>query len=613
MKRKNGRKSKKGSWGGLLKLFLTLALWGFIAVGGVLLWYSQDLPNVEDVETASKRPSIVFLTQDHQEIAVDGDLSGEIITLKQVPKPLIQALLATEDQNFYSHHGVDWFGILRAALRNLVAGRFAQGGSTLTQQLAKNLFLSPERSISRKVKEFLLAFWLEHHFTKDEILTIYLNRVYLGRQTYGIDAAAQQYFGKLLPYLNTVESAVIVGLLKAPSRYGGNKKLLKERAAVVLGRMKEVGYLTDVQYEKALKSLQTLPITIGKRDNNVRYFTDWISQEAGKYINTQEDIIIITTLDKRLQQKASHVLRYQLESHGEEKKIQQAAFFAMDHRGAVKAMVGGGNYNVSQFNIAVQAQRQPGSAFKPIIYLAALEAGYDPDNLILSDDSYKNKNWTVENFGWEAKGEASMRDALVYSLNTPAVRLAQMVGVKKIIDVCKRVGFKTVPPHNLSIALGTSSSNLLELTTMMAIFANHGKKVEPYGILEIRSMDGKIFYKRPESDPEDSGVQLFDPSVIRVLEDMLQEVIERGTGKNAYIPGVVMRGKTGTSQDFRDAWFVGYTPELVGGVWMGNPNYSPMNRVVGGVLPSETWRKIISGYSQAPQSIEEADEVGEVD
>ncbi len=589
---------RKSSWGWFLKIGIALAVWVIIIVGAVVIWHIQDLPHIEDVETASRRPAIVFLSQDHQEIAVNGDISGEIISLKQVPRSLINALLATEDRHFYTHMGVDWGGLLRAVFRNLAAGRFAQGGSTITQQLAKNLFLSPERSLSRKIKELLLAFWLEHHFTKDQILTIYLNRVYLGHQTYGVDAAAQQYFGKLVSYLNLPESAMIVGLLKAPSRYGSNEQNLKKRAKIVLSCMKEAGYLTQAQYQQALKQVDYLRLNFAKRDNNVRYFTDWIAQEATKYVDKREDLIIITTLDRALQHKASLIIQQQLSHHGKERKIKEAAFLAMGYDGAVKVMVGGGNYNRSQFNIATQAKRQPGSTFKPVIYLAALEAGYNPDTLILSDDSYKNKNWSVENFGWEMKGEASMRDCLVYSLNTSTVRLAQMVGVKKIVDVAERLGFKTPLEHNLSIALGTSSTNLLELTTMMAIFANQGKKIEPYGILEIRSMDGKVLYKRPELSPdneEDKKNQLFDPSTVQVLNGMLEEIVNRGTGKKAAIPGVRVWGKTGTSQDFRDAWFIGFTPQLIAGCWMGNPDYSVMARVVGGTLPAETWRLTVEG------------------
>lgn len=595
MKKRSKNRSRKNKKGGkFIKRFFILAVWGFVLVGAVLLWHAKDLPNIEDVETASKRPSIVFLSSDHQEIAVDGDVAGEIVTLKQVPKSLVHALLATEDRHFYKHFGVDWIGLLRATVKNIVAGRFIQGGSTLTQQLAKNLFLSPERSINRKIKELLLAFWLEYHFTKDQILTIYLNRVYLGRQTYGVDAAAQQYFGKLVSHLSLEESAVIVGLLKAPSRYGSNEGQLRKRASIVLMRMQELGYLTLERYKASLKKLETLRFVLSKRDNNVRYFTDWVASEASKYVDKKTDLIIITTLDRKLQSIASQFLQKQISLYGEERRIGEASFVAMNYNGAVKAIVGGANYNRNQFNVAVQARRQPGSSFKPVIYLAAMEAGYNPDDVILSDDSYKNKNWTVENYGWQMRGSATMRDALIYSLNTSTVRLAQMVGMKKIMEVSQKLGFQTSIERNLSIALGTSSSNLLELTRMMAIIANHGKKIEPYGILEIRSTNGEILYKRPE--PVEAPEQLFEPHIIKELAIILEEVVTRGTGKKAAIPNVRVGGKTGTSQDYRDAWFIGYTSDLIAGVWMGNLNYQPMNHVVGGTLPAQTWKMIVESY-----------------
>ncbi len=567
-------------------------LWLVILTAAIFAWFAYDLPALTHLKVKPRLPSIVFLTKSHQEIASQGDVQGEQVSVKSVPKSLIQALLATEDHHFYSHHGVDFRGTLRAAVSNLLKGRYAQGGSTITQQLAKNLFLTPDRSLSRKIKEAILAWKLEQTFTKDEILSLYLNRVYLGSKTYGVDAAAQHYFGKLVPYLNTAQCAVIVGLLKAPSKIGRSPESLRERGRVVLHNMKEAGYLSEPSYRSACKTLAQLKFFKTQFGNSNRYFTDWILSEASQLVDCDQDLIIITTLELPLQVKATKALRTFMESYGQTYNFNQAAFTALHYDGAVSAMVGGYSYDINQFNMATQAYRQAGSTFKVLVYLAALEQGFDLDTPF-SDAPYHNKRWTVNDFGWKAQGEVSLERALVHSVNTATVRLAQVVGVKPILKMAQRFGFKHLPPADLSISLGTSQVTLLELVAMMGCVASSGYIVKPFGILEIRNAQGKVLYKRDASLAQAEMVQEFDAALMKKMQSILEKSVQEGTGRNAGIPGLRVGGKTGTSQDFRDAWFIGYTPSLVAGVWMGNQHNEPMNRLSGSNLPAKLWKKII--------------------
>ncbi len=590
-----GRKtnpSRRSIWNKLLKFILILGIWGAIGLAALLGWHAYHLPDITKLETSVRQPSIVFLTRDRQEIAVQGDVHGETITLKQIPKSLIQALIATEDRNFYHHWGVDFKGLLRAMARNVVAGGYVQGGSTITQQLAKNLFLTPDRSLNRKIKEMMLAFWLEHHFTKDQILTIYLNRVYLGNQSYGVDAAAQQYFGKLVSYINPLESAVIVGLLKAPSRFGRNPVLLKKRAAVVLASMLEEGYLTNQQYEKYMGKLETLHLHRNPYGNNHRYFTDWVFSEVAKLVDVDQDLIVTTTIDLPLQNVAVQKIKDYITTYGTDFNVGSAAFVGMSYDGAVRAMVGGYDYNASQFNVAVQGSRQAGSIFKMFVFLAALEAGFKTD-MILKDTVYQNRNWIVHNFGWRERGEVTLAEGMIYSINTATVRLAQKVGISFVGQMVERLGFEKPPAGDLSIALGTYQTNLLGLVRAFAILANEGRFVKPYGILEIRTADGRILYQREAPETENEPEKLFSDYTLETMADLLRKTVEVGTGKKAQVPGVIVRGKTGTTQKFRDAWFVGYIPGLVAGVWMGNLDDTPMNRVVGGNLPSQLGADIL--------------------
>ena len=555
----------------------------------VISWYAKNLPEIQGFDLAHKKPSIVFLTKDHREIAAHGHLYGETVTLDHVPKALIQALIATEDRRFFEHNGIDIQGLFRAFVKNITTGHVVQGGSTLTQQLVKNLFLSHERSLKRKVQEVILALWIEKHFSKEQILNIYINRVYLGGGTFGVDAAAQLYFGKLVAYLTLEECAVIAGLLKAPSRYANHHDQLKARAHVVLDNMVQTNFITPKQMNEAKKKVNQMTFNT-KQMPSYRYFTDWVSGELENLVDTSQDLIVVTTLDSHLQTIATKAVHDFIQAHGKASSVEQAAFTALSKDGAVRAMVGGAHYFTMQYNLAATAQRQIGSAFKPVVFLAALEKGMRFSDTI-DDRPYKKGSWEVNNFGWQERGEVSFHDALVYSINTATVRLAEKIGISAILEMAQKLGFAK-PDRDLTIALGTLETSLLTLVNAFAIIANQGTMVRPYGILEIRTSEGKVLYQRPSLEAK----QVIDSSLIQRLIAVLENVVKVGTGKSAQIPNHAVAGKTGTSQKFRDAWFVGFTDNIVAGVWMGNPSDAPMNHVVGGTLPTRLWKTIIEKY-----------------
>jgi len=587
---KHSRK-KKRSW---VRRLIKWAFFGIflaaILVASVISWYAKDLPDIKSFDAANKKPSIIFLTKDHLEIVTQGHIYGETVTEKDVPAHLIQALIATEDRRFFEHSGIDIQGLFRAFFKNLISGHVVQGGSTLTQQLVKNILLTHERSLTRKIQEIILAVWLERHFTKQQILTIYLNRVYLGGGTFGVDAAAQLYFGKPVGQLNLSECAIIAGLLKAPNRYAQKHDQLKARGIVVLHNMLENGNIKPKQYKAGKRTIETMSFN-NKRLPSYRYFTDWISTELESLVDTSQDLIVTTTLDGNLQTIATEAITQTIRQHGKSHKIEQASFVAMSLDGAVRALVGGTHYFTMQYNLATQARRQAGSAFKPIVYLTALEQGY-PLDYILDDSPYKKGAWTANNFGWDAKGSVTLQEGLTYSINTATIRLAEKVGIDPIIKMAGRLGFSHKPPRNLSIALGTAETSLIELVNAYAMIANQGIRVQPYGILEIRNTDGKLLYQRPPFVID----EFINPELMNTMIHLLENVVQEGTGKLAQIPGKIVAGKTGTTQRFRDAWFIGFTDFIAAGVWMGNPNETPMTRVAGGNIPAILWKTIMAKY-----------------
>jgi penicillin-binding protein 1A len=469
-----------------------------------------------------------------------------------------------------------------------------QGGSTITQQLAKTVFLTPERSVARKVREALLALWLEHHFSKDQILEIYLNRVYLGAGTFGVDAAAHRYFNKSAARLNLYESAVIAGLLKAPTRFNPtrDKDKAAARAAQVLDLMVDTGAIGQQQAAAAENSgIELKHVALAKP--GMRYFADWIADQVRDFAGTADrDLTVRTTLDPRMQSIAEAVISNTLARRGLQDVVSQGALVAMTPDGAVRAMVGGRDYNESQFNRATQAQRQPGSAFKPFVYLAGIEAGLRPEDRFV-DGPIQIGNWRPHNYTNKYLGEISLSAAIAESVNTIAVQVAQRAGIAQVIAVANRLGITSELARDASIALGTNEVNLLELVSAYAPFANGGTGVLAYGIGEIRDSAGNLVYRRSGSG---SG-RVMPPEEAALMNELLGGVIAHGTGRAAALPRPAA-GKTGTTQEYRDAWFIGYTADLVAGIWFGNDDNTPMNKVTGGSLPAPAWKAFMLAATQ---------------
>jgi penicillin-binding protein 1A len=579
----------RGLLRGLLRLGVLLLLWVAIAGGGVVGYFALTLPDTSQLTAAERRPSVTILAADGATLATFGDLFGQPLSLKEMSPYLPKAVVATEDRRFYSHFGIDPIGLFRAGFADLRAGHVVQGGSTITQQLAKNLFLTPERSFSRKIRETLLALWLEHRFTKDEILDIYLNRVYLGAGAYGIDAAAHRYFGKSAKSLDLFESAVIAGLLKAPTRFSpaNDRERAAARAGQVLDRMVEAGYITANDAAAAEKQGPSLAATLGNRPGT-RYFADWVAGEMRDFAGTDDrDLTIRTTLDPRLQATAEAAIGDAMAKSGAKLEVGQGALVAMATDGAVLAMVGGRDYGESQFNRATQAQRQPGSAFKPFVYLAGLEAGLRPSDHFV-DAPIRIGNWEPHNYLDKYIGDVTVAEALAQSINTVAAQVAQRAGPANVVAVANRLGITSPLSPDASIALGTNEVNLLELVSAYAPFANGGTGVIAYGITEIKDSSGKVLYRRSGSGPG----QVVSPDMVAMMDTMMEGVVVHGTGKAAVLPRPIA-GKTGTTQDYRDAWFVGFTADLVAGVWFGNDDDTPMKKVTGGSLPAATWHSFM--------------------
>jgi len=583
------------SWRRRLFMWGVLAsLWGVILLGAVIAWFALTLPPINDIDAAWRRPSLTLLGSDGSLIATYGDLFGEPLKLKDMPLYLPQAVIATEDRRFYHHWGLDPIGLMRAAFANLRAGHVVQGGSTVTQQLAKNLFLTPERTWRRKIQEMLLALWLERKFTKDQLLEIYLNRIYLGAGTYGVDAAAERYFDKSARKLSLYEAAAIAGLLKAPTRFSParDRAETEKRTTQVLANMVDAGYISAAQAAAAEKLKAALAVAGRARPGN-RYFADWIAEQTTSFVNGEgRDLVVATTLDPKLQAAAEAAIEATLAKDGEKAEVEQGALVAMAPDGAVRALVGGRDYGESQFNRATQALRQPGSAFKPFVYLAALEQGITPEDRFL-DAPIRIGNWQPHNYENRYRGEVTVAEALAQSINTVAAQVLQRAGVDNVINVAHRLGITSDLTRDASLALGTSEVTLLDLVTAYCAFASGGRGALPYGITAIRDKEGKVLYQREG----DRGGRIIAPEYVSAMNMMLSGVISHGTGRAAALDRPVA-GKTGTTQEFHDAWFVGYTADLVAGVWLGNDDNSAMEHVTGGSLPARTWRAFMIAATQ---------------
>jgi penicillin-binding protein 1A len=577
-------RKKRAGGGRWWRLGILACLWGVLALAAALAYFFLTLPSTDGLAVADRRPSVTLLAEDGSLVATFGDLFGDPVHLRELPPYVAQAVLATEDRRFYHHFGVDPIGLLRAVWADLRAGHLVQGGSTITQQVAKNIFLNSARTASRKIQEVMLALWLEHKFTKGQILEIYLNRVYLGAGTYGIDAAAHRYFSKPARQLTLYESAVIAGLLKAPTRFSPARDQAKaaERADQVLLNMVDAGYLTEAQATSAQTQKSQLAVAGHVRPGS-RYFADYVAEQLASYGAQDKDVVVTTTLDPKMQAEGEQAITDTLNKYDEKDDVEQGALLAMSTDGAIRTMVGGRDYGDSQFNRATQAQRQPGSSFKPIVYLAALEHGIQPSDHFI-DHPIRIGDWEPHNYENTYRGDVTVAEAVAHSINTVAAQVLQRVGVNNVIATAHRLGITSELNRDASLALGTSSVSLIELTAAYAAFANGGQGVWPYGIIEIRDTKGNVIYHRNGGGPG----PVTEPYYAGEMNEMLMGVLDHGTGKAAKLERPAA-GKTGTTQDFRDALFIGYTADLVTGVWLGNDDYTPMKHVTGGSLPAQTW------------------------
>jgi penicillin-binding protein 1A len=592
------RRRKSGaSVRGLARLFywwVVIGLWGAIAAVGVVVWVGAHLPAIQSLEIPKRPPTIQIAGADGSVIATRGEMPGANVALKDLPPYLPKAFIAIEDRRFYSHHGIDPMGIARAAVANILHRGVSQGGSTLTQQLAKNLFLTQERTLQRKLQEAELALWLERKHSKAEILELYLNRVYFGSGAYGVEAAAQRYFGKSARSVTLAEAAMLAGLVKSPSRLAPNRNPdgAEQRAQTVLAAMAEAKFITEAQAQASIghPSYNVKPAGAG----TVNYVADWIGEVLDDLVGQiDQSVVVETSIDPKLQAVAEAAVIDELAAKSVKFNVTQGALVAMAPDGAVRAMVGGRNYSESQYNRAVTAKRQPGSAFKPFVYLTAIESGLTPET-IRQDAPLDVRGWKPENYSHEYLGAVTLTQALAMSLNTVAVRLGLEVGPRNVVRTAHRLGISSKLDANASIALGTSEVSLVELVAAYVPFANGGLGITPHVVNRIRTVEGKVLYMRPA----DQLGQVIEPRHVAMMNTMMQETLISGTAHKAELPGWTAAGKTGTSQDFRDAWFIGYTSNLVTGVWLGNDDNSPTRKATGGGLPVEIWTRFMRAAHQ---------------
>jgi penicillin-binding protein 1A len=567
-----------------------------VVLGGGFLYFVSRLPDPVLLTLDDRPPNLTILAADGTVLA-DRGLRRGYVTLDRLPPYLPRAVIATEDRRFYNHLGVDPIGLVRAGFRNLAAGSVVQGGSTITQQLAKNLFLSPDRTMARKLEEVMYAIWLERRFTKDEILELYLNRVYFGGGTYGVEAAARRYFGRSARSVTLTQAALLAGLLKAPSRYAPtrNVELASARIDVVLDNMVDAGYLTAAEAHAAAE--QPLRLRSFGDETGYPYAVDWVAETLPDLAgNTEGDLIVETTIDAGLQRTAQATLRQKVDDEGKDLDVSEGAVVVMDTTGGIKALIGGRSYRSSPFDRAVKALRQPGSAFKPFVYLTALESGYTPDS-VADDEPVDVDGWSPKNHNGTYRGAVTLRDSFAQSINTVAVKLADDVGRPEVVRTARRLGIHTELHDRPSLALGTAEVTPLELVTAYVPFANGGEAVTPHIITRVRNSDGKLLY-------EFKGANLgrvVDESYVAEMNDMMNATLVSGTGRQAALADQVAGGKTGTSQNSRDAWFVGYTAHYVCGVWVGNDDGSKMRNVTGGTLPAHVWHDIMVYAHQGKQ------------
>ncbi len=560
-------------------------------------YYFAELPNTANLLTYNPSDDITVLDVDGRLITRRGLTHGDIVMVEDLPDHVAQAFVAIEDRRFYYHFGIDPLGLARALVIDIMHGAFVQGGSTITQQLAKNLFLQPERTFRRKYQEAVLALKLERRYTKNQILTLYLNRVYFGAGTYGIEAAAQRFFSKPASELDVVEAAILAGSVKAPSRYNPANDMdgAMGRAGVVLHAMERSGYLEEHEVQVALTTRPK--ITAGLATPGAGYFVDYVITAVPAYIGgaaeNAERLIVETTLDLDAQAAAEQAIAAGLEMEGERFNASQGALVAMTPEGAVRALVGGRSYDQSQFNRATDAYRQPGSAFKPFVYLSALERGWRPEDRVF-DGPVTVGGWAPENYEGEYEGDITLSYALAHSSNSAAVQLTNQVGPETIARTAHRLGVTADLLAVPSLALGTSEVTPMEMVTAYAAFANGGKGVVPYIVTRISTESGKVLFER-----RGFGMgRVMSAEINSEMTQMMMRTITEGTGRAASLGDRPLAGKTGTSQDYRDAWFVGFSADFVCGVWIGNDDGGEMNRATGGALPARVFKSFMETASR---------------
>jgi len=561
------------------------------ALLGAFVYFTATIPDPVMLRHKESAPVVRILAADGSLLAERGG-SAPYVPIDLLPRHLVHAVLAIEDRRFFSHWGIDFSGLGRAALTNLRAGRVVQGGSTITQQLAKNIILNSERTVWRKLNELVLALWLETRLSKPDILELYLNRVYFGFGAYGVEAASRRFFDKSARDLTTAEAAVLAGLLKAPSRYSPawNPNLARDRGQSVLAKMVEAGFVSPVEAElNPVAEVRFAEPQVMRGETGVEYAVDAALERLPVLIaGNDKEIIVETTVDANLQRRAQQIVHDLVTSEGRSLDASQGALVLLDLQGGITALVGGVSYGDSQFNRALKAKRQPGSAFKPFIYLAALESGMTPDSIV-TDAPVHTRGWTPRNFDGRYSGSVTLREALAKSINTVAVRLAMTVGVRKTAEAAHRLGIASELRTDATLALGTSEVTLLELTGAFGAFASGGQLLEPHIVKQVRTGSGRVLYQRPSAAPRIVAATQH----IGALNDMLNAALISGTGRRAALPLHPACGKTGTAQEFRDAWFIGYTAHFVAGVWVGNDDRRAMKKVMGGTLPARIWREVM--------------------
>jgi len=579
-----------------------------LGTGGLVVLLALAMPAFRDTSDddwlKKSELAVSFLDRYGNEIGSRGIRHNDSVPLEQFPDHLIKAVLATEDRRFYDHFGIDLSGLGRALSANARAGGVVQGGSSITQQLAKNLFLNNERTLERKINEAFLALWLEARISKNEILKLYLDRAYMGGGTFGVDAAAQYYFGKSARDVNLAEAAMLAGLFKAPTRFAPHVNLpaARARANVVLDNLVDAGFMTEGQVFGARRNPAT---PIDRRDDHApNYYLDYAFDEMKKLVDTfpksmsERVFVVRTAIDVGLQRTAENAVENSLRQYGHEYHASQASTVVVDVDGGVRAMVGGRDYGQSQFNRATDALRQPGSSFKPYVYSAALAHGFKPTSIVV-DGPVCIGNWCPHNYSGGFSGSMTLTQALIRSINTIAVKLSIAIGDgnprrgrAEIVKLAKAMGLRTPLPDTPSLPIGADEVTVVDHVGAYATFPNLGKAVTPHAVLEVRTGAGDLVWRwdRDGKKPR----QVMRPDVAQNMIFMMNKVVEEGTGKRAQLDGIKAAGKTGTTNAYRDAWFMGYTGNFVCGVWFGNDDYTPTNRMTGGSLPAMTWHEIMA-------------------